>query len=136
MVYKNKHGRRQKRPSTHKGKGKELGIGERCVKVSGDVMTCHRLRYAGNTCEHLGYDGELHARGTPYGKPHKTMSTRDIDVSEVIRAEERVKTLRSQSYPEVVIPSSITSYLVDKETGLPLSGVEFETNSIEVKKLF
>ena len=125
-----------KRPTTHKGKGRELGIGERCIRVSTDIETCHRLRYAGDTCQHLGYDGEMHARGTPYGKPAKTVSSRDIDVSEIIRAEERVKTLKSQSYPEVVIPSRITSYLVDRDTHQPLSGVEFPTSSIELKKLF
>lgn len=136
MTYKNKHGKRQKRPNTHKGRGKELGIGEHCIRVSTDVETCHRLRYTGNTCEHLGYDGEMKARGTPYGKPAKMMSTRDIDMSDIIRAEERVKTLRSQSYPDVVIPARITSYLVDKDTHQPLSGVEFPKSSIEVKKLY
>ena len=125
-----------KRPTTHKGKGRELGIGERCIRVSTDIETCHRLRYAGDTCQHLGYDGEMHARGTPYGKPPKTMSTRDIDIAEVIKAEERVKTLREQTYPDVVIPARITSYLVDKDTHQPLSGVEFPKSSIEVKKLY
>ena len=136
MMYINKHGRKQKRPSTHKGKSRELGVGERCKKTSTDVMTCHRLRYAGDTCQHIGYDAELHARGTPYGKPKSAgiadNMVDDEKLSLCIGIKEKHEE-RKANYPLFAEIVEIKSVLTTKEK-FPLDSLDKkETKSEKVR---
>lgn len=136
MVYKNKKGKPMKRPSTHKGKGKYIGISEHCAKMrTNNVSECHRFRYAGDTCQHLGFDGNMHARGSNYGNIGKMTPDNCFDPIEVEQHCERVKMLRNQKYDDLPVITEINSYLVDKDKNQPLSGAELEKSSIEVKKL-
>lgn len=131
-----KKGKMVKRQPNQKRKWESAGISEHCAKMrNANKNECHRFRYAGDTCQHLGYDGNMHGRGSNYGIIGKMVSDNLIDPIEVEMHEERVKLLKNQKYPELPIITEITSYLVDKDTGDILSGAEIENTSKEVKKL-
>lgn len=126
-----------KRPSTHKGKSKELGVGERCRKATPNMQTCHRLRYAGDTCEHVGYDGNIHPRNTPYGKPKQTGRSDycidDEKLSLCIGISQKHEE-RKANYPAFKNITEIKSILTPKDK-FPLDSIDKNETKAEIVKV-